>query len=266
MVGRPVANARAYVLDDGLAPVPPGVTGELYLAGAGLARGYHNRRGLTAARFVADPFGGPGERLYRTGDLVRRGADGLLRFLGRADDQVKIRGFRIELGEVESVLGRHPDVAEALVVARDRPRGGPVLVGYAVPVPGGAADPADLRAHVGAALPEHMVPAAVVVLPAFPTLPNGKVDRRALPDPVVERAPSREPATVAERAVLAIMRDVLAAPDLAVDDDFFAFGGDSLLAMATVNRARAAGLEIAARQVLTERTAARLAAHLEEDA
>jgi acyl-CoA synthetase (AMP-forming)/AMP-acid ligase II/aryl carrier-like protein len=253
-------NTRAHVLDEWLAPVPPGVVGELYLAGPGVARGYHGQPGLTAARFVADPFGAPGTRLYRTGDLVRRKADGLLRFLGRGDEQVKIRGFRVELGEVQSVLAGHPDVAEALVLVRDRPRGGPVLVSYVVPRAGAEPGPGDLRAHAAAALPSYMVPAAVVVLAAFPTLGNGKVDRRSLPAPSLETVPSREPGTATERTILTILSEALDVPGLGVDDDFFEVGGDSLLAMEAATRVRAAGFSVTARQVLTERTAARLAA------
>ena len=263
VVGRAVANARAHVLDQALQPVPPGVTGELYLAGAGLARGYLDRPGLTAGRFVADPFGGPGERLYRTGDLARWTATGQLQFAGRSDDQVKIRGFRIEPGEIESVLGRHPSVGQALVLAR---ADGPArrLVGYVVPSPGRTATEAELRAHVAAVLPAHMVPAAVVVLDAFPALPNGKLDRRRLPVPEFARRPGRPPSTPAEHALATIVGEVLGLADVSVDEDFFDLGGDSLLAMSVVTRARAAGLDVSPRRVFTGRTIAALAADRED--
>jgi amino acid adenylation domain-containing protein/non-ribosomal peptide synthase protein (TIGR01720 family) len=268
-VGRPVANTRAYVLDAGLRPVPPGVTGELYLAGRGLARGYLDRAGLTAERFVADPFGPAGSRMYRTGDLARWTDSGRLLLAGRADTQIKIRGFRVEPGEIEAVLARHPAVAEALVVLReDRPRV-KRLVGYVVPVPGaiagtgtGAApDTAELAAHVAAELPDYMVPAALVVLDRLPLLANGKIDHASLPAPDPSAlATGRPPQTPREELLCAVVGEILGVPGIGADDDFFAFGGDSLLAMQVVSRARAAGLRLSARQVFQHKTVEGLAA------
>ncbi|MFF3935180.1 amino acid adenylation domain-containing protein [Streptomyces phaeofaciens] len=258
LVGRPVTGTRAYVLDDLLQPLPPGVPGELYLAGGGLARGYLGSPALTAERFVADPFGPPGGRLYRTGDLARWTADGRLDYLGRADDQVKIRGFRIEPAEIEATLTTHPDVAQALVTVRqDGPR--KQLVAYVVPAPDTAADPARLRGHVAARLPDHMVPAAVVTLERFPQLANGKLDRAALPAPDFTALSSgRAPATPVEHLLCTVFAEVLGLERVGVDDDFFALGGDSIVAMQLVGRARAAGLRISPRLVFRHRTVAAL--------
>ncbi|MGP3966626.1 amino acid adenylation domain-containing protein [Streptomyces sp. 6N223] len=255
LVGRPVAGTRAYVLDERLRPVPPGVPGELYLSGAGLARGYLGRPALTAERFVADPFGPPGSRLYRTGDLARWTADGRLDYLGRADAQIKIRGFRIEPAEVAAALTAHPEVTEAVAVAHDGR-----LVAYAVT----SASPRALRAHAAAALPDYMVPAAVVPLDRLPTLPNGKLDLSALPAPdfaaLAGAAGGREPATPLERTLCAVFSEALSLPpSLGPDDDFFALGGDSILAMTLVSRARAAGVRITPRLVFLHRTPAGLA-------
>ncbi|MEU9185750.1 amino acid adenylation domain-containing protein [Streptomyces sp. NPDC048484] len=259
LVGRPVAGTRAYVLDDRLQPVPPGVTGELYLAGGGLARGYLGRPALTAERFVADPFGGPGSRLYRTGDLARWTADGYLDYLGRADDQVKIRGFRIEPGEIESALTAHMDVAQSVVTVRQEGARN-LLVAYVVPVPGALPDAGRLRAHVGVRLPDHMVPAAVVLLDRLPELANGKLDRAALPAPDFSAlSTGRAPGTELEKALCAVFAGVLGLDEVGVDDDFFALGGDSIMAMQLVSRARAADVRITPRLVLRHRTVAGLA-------
>jgi amino acid adenylation domain-containing protein len=259
-IGRPMANTRAYVLDGGLRLVPPGVTGELYISGAGLARGYVNRPGLTAERFVADPFGVAGTRMYRTGDLARWTTDGLLVFAGRSDDQVKIRGFRVEPGEVEAALGSFPGVAQAVVVAlEDRP-GVRRLVGYVVPA-GGGCDMAALRGHAAARLPDYMVPAALVEVPAMPLTPNGKLDRRALPAPVFAGgAASRPPRTARERALCELFAGVLGAERVGIDDSFFDLGGDSIISIQLASRARKAGLVITPRDVFTHKTVASLAA------
>ncbi|MFF1440224.1 non-ribosomal peptide synthase/polyketide synthase [Streptomyces sp. NPDC058295] len=262
VVGRPVHHSRAYVLDTALRPVPPGVTGELYLSGPGLARGYLGRPDLTAERFVADPFGPPGERMYRTGDLARWTEGGLLEFAGRTDDQVKIRGYRVELAEIEAALDAHPAVAQTVVVAREHRPGVRQLIAYAV-VPDGTEDPAALRAHAAAALPDYMVPAAVVVLDGLPLLSNGKLDRAALPAPDFTAAGGgRAPVSDAERTLRDLFAEALGLPAEAVgtDDDFFAFGGDSIVAMRLVARARAGGLRVTPRQVFRHRTVAALAA------
>ncbi|MCO5973403.1 non-ribosomal peptide synthetase [Actinoallomurus soli] len=254
-MGTPVANTRVYVLDERLRPVPPGVPGELYAAGFSLARGYLGRPGLTAERFVADPYGAPGERMYRTGDLVRHRADGRLEYLGRTDHQIKIRGFRVEPGEIESVLTEHEDVSQAAVVLREDPPGGRRLVAYVV----GDADSAGLRAFARDRLPEYMVPAAVVPLPGLPLTTSGKLDRAALPAPEF-RASGRTPRTPEEELFCRLFAEVLGLDGPAgADDGFFDLGGDSIVAIQLVARARREGLVLTAREVFRHRTPGALA-------
>ncbi|MFC5662557.1 amino acid adenylation domain-containing protein [Kitasatospora misakiensis] len=260
-IGRPIAGARVYVLDEGLRPVPAGVPGELFVAGAGLARGYLGRPGLTARRFLPDPYGPPGSRMYRTGDLARWRADGRLDFLGRTDHQVKVRGFRIELGEIESALAAHPEAAQVVVTVREDRPGQRTLVGYLVPRPGAAPDPAELRAGLAAQLPPYLVPAAVVVLDALPLTPNGKVDRDRLPAPgFVPAAGSGRPRTPVEETLCAVYAEVLGLPEVGTEDGFFDLGGDSIQAIQVVSQARTAGLVIGARDVFAHQSVAALAA------
>nr|WP_221375296.1 non-ribosomal peptide synthetase [Actinoplanes polyasparticus] len=252
-IGFPDPGQTAYVLDSGLNPVPPGTVGELYLGGLGLARGYLNRPGLTAERFVADPFAAPGRRMYRTGDLVRWNDEGALEFVGRADHQVKIRGFRVELGEIEAVVAAQPGVRQAAVVLRTD-NGVKRIVAYVV-------GPDDLRAGVAAVLPDYMVPSAFVRLDALPVSVNGKLDRNALPAPEFGAgAGGRQPRTPREKLLCDVFADVLGVPSLGIDDDFFALGGDSIMSMQLVGRARAAGLVLTPRQVFQQRTPAQLVA------
>ncbi|MET8995576.1 non-ribosomal peptide synthase/polyketide synthase [Amycolatopsis sp. NPDC004169] len=249
-IGRPLDNMAAYVLDAGLRPVPPGVSGELFIAGAGVSRGYLGRPGLTAERFVANPFGAPGERMYRTGDVVRWSGDGVLEFVGRADDQVKIRGFRIEPGEIETALAAHPDVTEAVVVARDRR-----LVAYVV-----TTGKPDLRAWLRRDLPDYMVPSAFVTLDALPLSANGKVDRQALPEPVAEPMTGYvPPRTETERVLAEVWADVLGVPGVGAEDNFFELGGDSILSIQVVSRARRHGLALTPRDLFAHQTVAALA-------
>ncbi|WP_371495283.1 amino acid adenylation domain-containing protein [Kitasatospora sp. NBC_00374] len=256
-IGVPFRNTRAHVLDGGLRPVPVGVPGELYLAGHQVVRGYLGRPGLTAGRFVADPYGPAGSRMYRTGDLVRRGTDGRIHFLSRVDDQVKLRGFRIELGEVEAALTAQPGVSRAVALVREDAPGRRQLVGYVT----GTADPAALRPAVAELLPEYMVPAAVVAVETFPLTANGKIDRRALPAPGLSAAVTgRAPSTPAERALADLVKEILGLADLGVDDNFFSLGGDSVSAIQLGSRARRAGYLITPRVVFERRTVARIAA------
>ncbi|MEU2357163.1 amino acid adenylation domain-containing protein [Streptomyces misionensis] len=258
-IGRPMDNTRVYVLDERLRPVPDGVTGELYIAGEGLARGYHGRPATTAERFVADPFGPAASRMYRTGDRARWRADGTLEFAGRADTQVKVRGFRIELGEVESAVAAHPDTAQTVVVVREDRPGDRRLVAYVVPVPGAEADPEALRAHVAQRLPDYMVPAAFVPLDALPLTGTGKLDRRALPAPDYAGGGGRAPRNEREQLLCALFAELLGMADVAIDDNFFAMGGDSIVSIQLVSRARQAGLKLTPRDVFQCQTVEALA-------
>ncbi|MEV1120747.1 amino acid adenylation domain-containing protein [Actinosynnema sp. NPDC049800] len=266
-IGLPMDNTRVHVLDADLGLTPPGAVGELYVAGTGLARGYLGRAGLTAERFVPDPYGPPGERMYRTGDLVRRLPDGRLAFHGRADDQVKLRGFRIEPGEVEAVLARHPDVAHAVVAVRADHRGERRLVAYVVPGEGVVVDQAALRAHVGDVLPAYMVPSVVVELDSLPLNANGKVDRHALPAPATAAPSPSRAAHGVEKALCGLFADVLGVESVGVDDGFFDLGGHSLLAMRLIGRVRAVlGVEAPIRAVFEHPTPAGLARALHDAA
>ncbi|TLF61615.1 non-ribosomal peptide synthetase, partial [Nonomuraea sp. KC401] len=260
-IGAPLRGKRVHVLDARLRPVADGEVGELYAAGEGLALGYLGQPGATAERFVADPFGAPGERMYRTGDLVRRRA-GRLEFAGRADEQVKIRGFRIEPDEVASVLAAHPAAGQVRVVARKDTPGERRLVAYVVPRPGHTVDGEALRAHASAALPSFMVPSAFVVLEALPLTATGKLDRAALPAPSYEPAGSSgAPRNEVERRLCELFSDVLRVPDVGVDDDFFAMGGDSLTVARLLSRIHAElGVEVGVRALFEGPTVAAVAA------
>ncbi|KAA8879752.1 amino acid adenylation domain-containing protein, partial [Nocardia colli] len=269
-IGLPVWNAQAYVLDARLKPVPSGVAGELYLAGAQLARGYFGRTDLTADRFVANPFGAEGARMYRTGDLVTRDDTGAIVYIGRTDFQVKLRGLRIELGEIETALTAHDSVAQSVAMVRSDAHTGDQLVGYVVPVGGATVDVDELRTHLSGRLPSYMVPAALVVLDAMPLNPNGKLDRRALPEPAFEAREFRAPSTPIEEIVANTFAEVLglAGTDgeraVGVDDDFFELGGNSLIATQVVARLGAAlDTRVPVRMLFEAPTVAALAARME---
>ena len=255
-IGRPLANLGFFVLDGWLQPVPAGVVGELYVAGSGLAYGYVGRAALSGTRFVACPFGALGERMYRTGDLVRWNLDGQLEYLGRADEQVKIRGYRIELGEIQAVLNEVDGVEQAVVIAREDRPGDKRLVGYFT----GTADSVKVRAALAERLPSYMVPTALIEIEALPLTVNGKLDTRALPAPEYQDADTyRAPSDVVEEILAGIYAQVLGLERVGVDESFFELGGDSILSMQVVARARAAGVLCRPRDVFVEQTVARLA-------
>ncbi len=267
-LGLPLGNTQVHILDHRLRRQPIGVAGEICIGGPGVARGYLNRPGLTAERFVADPFGPPGSRLYRSGDLGRWRHDGILEFLGRIDDQVKIRGFRIEPGEIQAVLEQHPGVAQAVVLVREAPAGGKQLVAYTVPCDKACPDPAVLRRHLAERLPDYMVPAAVVMLDALPLTANGKIDRKALPAPDFTASSAiREPRTPRERALASLFADTLGLPRVGLDDNFFDLGGHSLLATQLVSRVRSAlSLDLPLRTLFEAPSVAQLLQRLDDDA
>jgi amino acid adenylation domain-containing protein len=261
-IGSPIANARIYILDAHGQPTPLGVAGEIHIGGAGVAHGYLHRPDLTAERFVPDPFGAPGSRLYKTGDLGRWRPDGTIDFLGRNDHQVKIRGFRIELGEIETALRSHPDVHEAVVLAREDAPGDKRLVAYVV----GVVAPEALRAHLVSRLPEYMVPAAYVALDALPLTPNGKLDRRALPAPEAQAYGERAyeaPQGEIETTLAHLWSGLLGIERIGRHDDFFALGGHSLLAVQLISRIRSAlGLEVPLAELFAQSTLAGYAQHV----
>jgi acyl-CoA synthetase (AMP-forming)/AMP-acid ligase II/aryl carrier-like protein len=271
-IGRPISNTQIYILDVHRQPVPVGVSGELYIGGAGVARGYLNRPELTAEKFLADPFSAEaGARMYKTGDVGRYLPDGNIEFLGRNDFQVKIRGFRIELGEIEAKLSAHPGVREAVVLAREDSPGDKRLVAYYTPTrtldeSGALADNVDaelLRAHVATTLPEYMVPAAYVLLETLPLTPNGKLDRKALPAPEADAyalSVYEAPLGEIEVALAAIWADLLKLDQIGRHDNFFALGGHSLLAVTLIERMRRQGLQADLRAMFDAPTLAQLAA------
>jgi amino acid adenylation domain-containing protein/non-ribosomal peptide synthase protein (TIGR01720 family) len=253
VIGVPIPDLRLFVLDPYGSPVPIGIAGEMYVGGGGVARGYLDRAELTAQRFVPDPFAGDGSKLYRTGDLARRLENGDLEYLGRIDDQVKIRGFRIELGEIEAVLARHPGVTDAVVLAREDAGLDKRLVAYVVPAGSSVGLIDQLKEHLRAKLPEYMVPAHYLLLEQLPLTANGKTDRKALPAPDYGRRederPYVAPRTATEETLAGIWADVLGAPRVSIDDDFFDLGGDSILTIQVIARSRQAGLRFTPRDL-----------------
>ncbi|WP_156751785.1 AMP-binding protein, partial [Mycobacterium sp. E2497] len=270
LVGKPVPGAAAYLLDDALRPVPVGVVGELYYAGDQLVRGYWKRPGLTATRFVANPYATePGSRLYRSGDLARWTQHGLLEFVGRSDHQVQVRGFRVELGEVEAALAGVDGVAAAAARTWEL-HGGTSLAGYVVPQrlivedAEKASFASEVRAAIGAALPGYMMPSSLTVLDALPKTESGKLNRPGLPRPAVSTSGQTEPSrTDTERALAKVFAELLSTPEVGRFDDFFALGGDSILSVQLASRARAAGLAVSPRMIFENPTVQQLAAALD---
>jgi amino acid adenylation domain-containing protein len=266
-VGPPIDNTQFYVLDAHLQPLPLGVAGELYIGGDGVARGYYKRPELTAERFLANPFRTEsGARMYRTGDLVRRLPDGAFEFLGRLDGQIKLRGFRIELGEIESALALHPSIKQAVVVVREDVPGDKRLVAYLLPNIGGIPAAGQLRSFLLTKLPDYMVPASFITLPAIPLTPNGKIDRKALPAPdwaiQARGTPYAEPRNEAEKQMADIWAEVLRLQRVGVDDNLLELGDDSLHVFQIVARANKIGLDVKPRQILQFRTISRILTEL----
>jgi amino acid adenylation domain-containing protein len=263
-IGRPIANTQVYVLDQNQQLVPAGVPGELYIGGSGLARGYLNRRELTAQKFIKDPFNPEADsRLYRSGDLARYRIDGTIEFLGRIDHQVKLRGFRIELGEIESVLTRHPDVTQAVVMVREDVPGVQRLVAYIVGLDGHSCEVGELRSFVGKMLPDYMLPSVYMFLDALPLTPNGKVERRELPLPDSSQSTYggryKAPRSPLEEMLAGIMTEILNTPQVGVEDDFFELGGHSLLATQVIARIRSKlRVDLPLRVLFESRTVERL--------
>jgi amino acid adenylation domain-containing protein len=264
-IGIPMGNTRVYVLDRGLRPVPAGVTGELFISGPRLARGYANRPGLTAQRFVPDPFGGPGSRMYRTGDLARWTHDGQIEFGGRTDDQVKVRGFRVELGAIEAALRALPAIAAAAVIVREDQPGDKRLTAYLVPGPAQDLDHAAVHRQLTGSLPAFMLPAAYVTLPELPLTAHHKVDRKALPAPAAHTAATTVPGTATEEMLAGVFADILGLPAApGTNQDFFTLGGHSLLAMRLINQVRAIfTADLTIRDLFDHPTIETLARHLD---
>jgi len=261
-IGRPIANTQVYILNRMLEPVPTGAAGELYIAGAGLGRGYLNRPAITAERFVASPFGTAGVRMYRTGDLARWSANGLLEYMGRADQQVKVRGYRMELGEVESALRDCRNISQAVVAVRQQGDSGGQLVGYVVAADGSTPDLTSVRRELSMRLPEHMVPNIFVVLESLPLLPSGKIDRKRLPDPKPVARVRREPQTEQEKLLCELFAEVLGVKQIGLDDNFFVMGGHSLMATSLVSRIWSRmQIRIPVRVIFEAPTVVQLAAH-----
>ncbi|WP_346764323.1 amino acid adenylation domain-containing protein [Rhodococcus sp. B10] len=258
-IGGPIRGMSSLVLDDRLRPVPVGVSGEHYIAGIQLAQGYHRRPGLSAERFVADPYGAHGTRMYRTGDVVRWTADREIEYVGRSDFQVKIRGFRIELGEIDAVLASHPDVEFATTAVRELASGSAAIVGYVLPAAERTVEPRELLGFASGSLPAHMVPSSIVVLDSVPLTPVGKLDRKALPEPVFHAADRTEPVDATETVLAELFADVLGLDTVGTTDSFFALGGDSIVSIQLVSRAKARGLRISPRQVFEHKTVQALA-------